>query len=308
MKAKSQLILSVFIIIAGFTAVFGLSNYLENNRLSLPESYADSDLDLQGKRLNGYAIGAEGLLADWYWMRSLQYIGGKIVKQGLDSVNLDDMTSMNPRLLYPLLDNATTLDPKLMAAYSYGATILPAIDPKQAIALTEKGIENNPDKWRLLQYLGYIYWRLKDYEKAAEAYERGSRIPGAPAFFRLMTARMKTESGSRDTAREIYSQMLAEAPDAQTRKTAELRLMELDSRDERDAINDVLSASRVNTGRCPAGWSEVIPMLRQVRLPRGKDFTIDASRNLVDPSGAPYFLDPKTCRAFLGSSTKLPKQ
>ena len=31
-------------------------------------------------------------------MRSSQYIGGKIAVKGLDQIDLEDMTSMNPRL------------------------------------------------------------------------------------------------------------------------------------------------------------------------------------------------------------------
>jgi len=300
-------IAAVLIVVAGFSAVVLLSRYLDANRVNLPESYADSDLDLQGKKLKGFALGAEGLVADWYWMRSLQYVGGKIVSRGIESVNLEDLTSMNPRLLYPMLDNATTLDPKLMAAYSFGATILPAIDANQAIELTEKGIRDNPEQWRLLQYLGYIHWRLKDYEKAADAYERGSQIPGAPPFFKLMAAKMRSDSGSRDTAREIYKLAMAEAPDASTKTSAELRLMELDSLDEREAMDRTISEFREAKGRCPANLREIVPQLRGVRLPADNDFGLDASGDLVDPSGVTYLYDPSKCSVSLDPArTKIP--
>jgi hypothetical protein len=49
-------------------------------------------------------------------MNSLQYIGKKISTVGLDNLNLEDMTSMNPRLLYPYLNAATDLDPKFHCA------------------------------------------------------------------------------------------------------------------------------------------------------------------------------------------------
>ena len=103
--------------------------------------------------MKGFAFGAEGLLADWYWMNSLQYIGKKIESVGLDNINLDDMRSLNPRLLTRILTVLRTLDPKFMAPYSYGATLLPTSDSDQAVALTEKGIKNNPNEWRLYQYL-----------------------------------------------------------------------------------------------------------------------------------------------------------
>ena len=294
-----QLLIAALVIVTGFGAVFFLSRYIEDNRINLPEAYSDSDLDLQGRRLKGFALGGEGLLADWYWMRSLQYMGGKISSRGLENLNLEDMTALNPRLLYPMLDNATTLDPKLMAAYSYGATVLPAIDANQAIALTEKGISDNPDQWRLLQYLGYIHWRLKDYERAAQAYERGTRIPGAPKFFKLMVAKMRSESGSRDTAREIYKQAVAEAVDGRSKNSAQLRLYQLDAFDELDVINKVLTDQRARTGRCVSGWPEALPALEAASSSAGVDLRVDPARNIVDPSGVPYRLNNQKCQAEL---------
>jgi tetratricopeptide (TPR) repeat protein len=273
----------------------------------MPAGYEDSDLAFRGKDLKGWALGAEGLLADWYWMWSLQYIGGKVLRSTDDEINLEDLRPLNPRLLHPLLDNAAELDPEFMAVYSYGASVLPAIDARLAIELTEKGIARNPDAWRLYQYLGYIYWRMKEYEKAAEVYERGARIAGAPAFMRQMVAAMNTQGGSRDTARGIYSQMLAEAEDQQSRNIAELRLMELDALDELDAVNALLRSTRASTGRCPSGLTEIFPRLRSVKLPHNNDFSVDAANRLVDPTGVPYVLDGANCTVSIAPESKVPK-
>lgn len=291
-----------------FALVFILSNFLESHRAALPGEFEDADLAVEGKRLKGFALGAEGLLADWYWIQSLQYLGDKINKSASDSINVEDLRSLNPRLLFPYLDNATDLDPHFMAAYSFGAIVLPAIDPQKAIQLTEKGIANNPTQWRLYQYLGYIHWRLKDYKKAADVYERGSHIEGAPPFMKIMAAAMQTRGGSRDTARSIYQQMLEQSQDQQTKDTAEIRLLEIDSLDERDAIGSALKQSVETNGRCPQSLAEIVPLLRTVRLPDGRDFRIDKSNNLVDPTGAPYLLDRERCDVKLDTErTKIPQ-
>ncbi|MGQ0541173.1 MAG: tetratricopeptide repeat protein [Blastocatellia bacterium] len=304
-----KLILPALCICAGFVLLLFISNFLEGNRIELPDDYEDSDLALQGKRLKGYALGAEGLLADWYWMQSLQYLGKKIEKSDSDFINVEDLRSLKPGLLYPYLDNATDLDPHFMAAYSYGAIVLPAIDSEKAIQFTEKGIANNPEQWRLYQYLGYIYWRLKDYKKAAEVYERGSRIKDAAPFMKMMAATMINRGGSRETARSMYQQMLDESQDQQARKTAELRLMELDFFDERDAINAALKTSAAAKGQCPQNLREIIPVLQSVKLPNGGSFHLDAAGNLADPSGAPYLLNREKCEISLDKKlTKLPKQ
>ena len=299
-KGSSKgIILPLIIIILGYAASIGLGNFIERNRLALPIDYGDSDLYLNGSSMKGFVFGMEGLIADWYYMRSLQYIGEKLISQQEGPVNIDDMRYLNPRLLYPLLNNATDLDPHYIAAYSYGAVIMPAIDPDKAIQIAEKGIANNPNEWRLYQYLGYIYWRLGNYEKAAEVYDEGSRVPGAAGFMKIMAASMKTEGSSRDTARKIYRQMLSDSDDENVRVTAERRLALIDSLDEQDAIDKALADFRERNGRCVTTFNEILPALRAVRLPEGRDFRIDKQNRIVDPSDAPYLLDKDNCRVKL---------
>ena len=305
---RLQIIISTVLIAVGFIVIFVLSNFLEKNRPLLPEGFEDQDLILQGAKLKEYSLGFNGLMADWYWMQSLQYMGNKIANSKEQTINLGDLRPLNPRLLYPLLDTATSLDPDYLAAYSYGAIVLPAIDADQAIKITEKGITNNPQEWRLYQHLGYIYWRMRQYEKASEIYEKGAKIPGAPQFMQIMTAQMKTQGGSRTTARAIYEQMLAEAQDTQTKDTAALYIMQIDSLDERDAVKSVMDEFKVKNNRCPNNWNEIFPLLQTVKLTNNRDFLIDKNNNLVDPSGAPYILDKQTCQITLDKTSKIPVQ
>lgn len=294
-KQTKQTLVAVAVIICGFAAVYFLSGFLEKIRPALPENFADEDLAVQGAHLKGYSLGFEGLIADWYWMQSLQYLGDKIVKNPDAKISLDNLSALNPRLLYPYLDNATTLDPQFISVYEFGATVLPAIDKNQAIKLLEKGIAENPDQWRLYHQLGYIYWRLGDYEKASKIYAEGAKKPDAPKFMQMMEAKTKTEGGSRETARAIYREMFDQAQDEQAKTNAKLRLLELDSLDEQDAIRLVLESYQSKTGRCPNDWREVFPLLQKARLSNGDDLGVD-SRTLapIDPTDVPYILERET--------------
>lgn len=291
-KQTKQTLVAVAVIICGFAAVYFLSGFLEKNRPALPENFADEDLAVQGAHLKGYSLGFEGLIADWYWMQSLQYLGDKIVKNPNAKISLDNLSALNPRLLYPYLDNATTLDPQFISVYEFGATVLPAVDKDKAIKLLEKGIDANPDEWRLYQHLGYIYWRLDDYEKASETYAKGAKIPNAPPFMLMMAANMKTGGGDRVTARVIYRQMYEEAQDEQAKENARLRLLQLDSLDEQDAIRPVLQNFQAKNGRCANDWREIFPLIQKVRSPNGDDLSVD-SKTLapVDPTDVPYILN-----------------
>jgi tetratricopeptide (TPR) repeat protein len=290
-KSIKQNISAILSILVGFFAIFALSNFLSNSRPVLPESYIDEDLALQGAKIKGYTLGFEGLIADWYWMQSLQYIGDKLNKSNQQKINLEDLTNLNPRLLYPLLDNATTLDPQFLTAYSYGAVVLPAIDPEQAIKIAEKGIANNPNEWRFYHQLGYIYWRLGKFEKAAELYSNGGKISGAPSFMQMMAAQMKSQAGSRDTARAIYEQMYEEAQDNQTKEIYALRLLQIDSLDERDLIRGALQTFQAKNNRCAANWREIFPLLRTQKTQHGKTLRFDSATSApVDPTNVPYVL------------------
>lgn len=302
---KSKTLILSAVIICGFAAVFVLSSHLEKVRPPLPEGYEDQDLALQGARLKGYALGFEGLIADWYWMQSLQYVGNKIINNPDANISLDDLNALNPRLLYPYLDNATTLDPHFIAPYSYGAFVLPAIDKEQAIKICLKGIENNPDNWYLYHQLGYIYWKTGNYKKAEEIYTKGSRIKGAPPFMELMAANMKTEGGSTETARALYRQMLTEAGNDEIKEVIKLKLLGYDSRDEREAIQSALDDFKTRFGKCPADWREAFPLIRQVKLPNGSDLRIQSQTFApVDPTDVPYILFEKDNRCMVDLDPK----
>lgn len=299
-RATSAVWVSIAIIC--FAASVVLSRHIEATKPALPEDYLDRDLEMNGSDLKGYALGAEPLIADWYYMRSLQYVGDKLISAKSDFINIEDLRDLNPRLLYPYLKNATDLDPHFIAAYSYAAVVLPAIDKAKAIELTEKGIANNPEEWRLYQYLGYIYWHEKNYAKAGEFYERGSEIAGSAPFMQMMAAMMRSEGGSRETARQIFLQMLADnSGDQMVRTTAKLRLMELDWFDQRDAVNPVLAKFKESTGRCASDTREILSQLKGVRLANG-DFRLDESGRLLDPSGAQYLIDRDKCELKLDPS------
>ena len=293
-KLIKETLISVLIFGIGFAALFALTAKIEATKPPVPAGYEDSDLTVEGGRLRGYSLGAEGLLADWYWMRALNYLGTKMMNAGFEP-GTRKLAPLNPRLLYPMLDNASTLDPRFMTLYIYGATVLPDVDPQQAIRLLEKGIANNPGQWRLYQFLGYIYWEQKDYQKAAQVYDEGARLPGAPNFMSMMASNMKSEGGTRETARQIYSQVLSEAQDDETKIFARSRLLGLDSLDEQDIITEALNRFKRENNRCVTSWREFTSWLKNSRVAGIEHLRFDKSLEPVDPSDTPYILDTSDC-------------
>lgn len=296
------------ILIFGFGAIYLMSARLEKINQRENESFADEDLYFSASQLNLLGSDFKGLLADWYWINSLQYMGSKISNfQG--DININDLRPLNPRLLYPMLDTAATLDPHFITIYSYGAAILPAIDNGLAIKLLEKGVAANPENWRLYHNLGYTYWQQKDYSKAAEIYSEGSKKEGAPVWMRQMGASMQAQGGSREFARQIYSQMFESAEDEQTKSFAELRFAQIQSLDERDAILKALQNFQQKNQRCAASWSEIFNDLRNISLPDKSRLRFDKNGAPLDPTETPYSLENESGKCFvnLSKDSKVPR-
>lgn len=304
-SARRQTAVLSLVIIFGMIAVFGLSRWMDAARPAASAAVEEERLYLTGAAARRISLGFNGLVADWYWMRALQYVGRKIIKHEAEhaEVQLDDLGSLDLRLLYPLLDTTTTLDPQFMAAYEYGAVVLPEINVEDAIRLLQKGIAANPSAWQLYHHLGYIYWQRGDYARASEMYSEGARIPGAAPWMAVMSARMMTEGGSRATAREMYRRMYEQSDDEQVKQMAARRLMQLDSLDEREAIRKVLNDYAARAGRCASSWKDVFAALRAT-----PGLRLDETGAPLDPSDMPYVLIKGGCDVDLNGRSQVPYQ
>jgi tetratricopeptide (TPR) repeat protein len=224
------------------------------------------------KRLS---LGYDGLLADIYWTRAVQYFGSRHVTRATDY-----------NLLAPLLEITTALDPKLIVAYEFGANFLGpkppegAGQPDKAIALLEGGIRTNPDNWRLYYDLGFVYYMdLKDYARASEAFERGTKVPKAHPFLRVLAAQMAQHAGEIETARMLWQATYATTKDDMIRQNATAHLRALQVDENITELEKMVAAYRQQTGVSPSSFNVLIGagILRGVP---------------VDPNGKPYKLLP----------------
>ena len=290
----------VSILFIGLAAVVGLSRWIDSHRPPTNVAVAEEQLYLNGTTVRRISLGFNGLAADWYWMRSLQYVGGKLLNAH-ERIQLDDMSPLNLKLLAPLLDAATTLDPEFMEPYEYAAVVLPGVNVEDAIRIVNKGIAANPSAWRLYQHLGYVYWQQQDYQKSAQIYAAGGKLPGAPRWMTEMGARMLAEGGSIPAARQMYQHLYDESKDDQVKQMLQRRLLQVDSFEQRDLIRRVLSDYSSRFKRCPDSWKDVATTLRTLRLP------IDANSDApLDPGGTPYVLVKDGCDVDLDPKSQIP--
>jgi hypothetical protein len=221
------------------------------------------------------SLGYDSLLADIYWTRAVQYYGNRA---GKDDAKYG--------LLWPLLDIATTLDPKLIVAYRFGAIFLSEPAPAGAgrtdlaIELVKRGIVRNPDEWNLNADLGFLYyWRMKDYANASAAYVQGSKNPNAPVWLKMMAARITEKGGSLETSRMIWSEIYESTQDKKVRTRAMEMLRGLKAREDEMQLDEMAMEYKKNFGNFPRDTAHMVAagLLRGIPL---------------DPAGYPYAVGP----------------
>jgi tetratricopeptide (TPR) repeat protein len=262
-----------------------------------------------GQTIRKMSLGLEGLTADIYWIRTLQYFGRKLIDSG-KPLSSSMTADIDMPLLAPLLNIVVTLDPHNLPAYRFGAIFLPERDIPAAIALLEKGIRENPNEWRLYQDLAYIYWQEGNsatkeeqaalYEKAAHWYELGGQIPGSLWWMRDLAGLMRIKGGSRDAARLVYQAYLT-SDDKNISAQAVERLKQLQSLDELDVINSVLAKWRQSNGHCPADLRAIAPSLRSAGI------LLDDDSMPIDPDGFSYVFDAVNCEGKLAMRSSIPR-
>ena len=296
-------ILLVIQIVVGLAIAVALVRVMDSRQSNVEAQFADDPIYVKAATAKRMSLAFNGLAADWYWMRSLQYVGRKIVVFEDTHSESFTLADLDLRLLPSLLRVCTTLDPQFIAPYEYGAMILPELNSDYAIALLESGVAANPSEWRLYQHLGYVYWQRHEYQKASEAYAAGAKIPGAPAWMAALSARMKAEGGSRDAAREMYRHLYDSSDDPKVKNMVTMQLMRLDSLDQTEALRQILAAYKEKSGKCVSSWTEVSSELRAAH------FQIDRMTNApLDPSDTPYRLTEKGCNVDLSQYTGVPRR
>lgn len=216
------------------------------------------------KALKRMSLGYEGLLADIYWTRTVQYFGSKH-HAGADQY----------KLLAPLLEITTALDPRLIVAYQYGGNFLApeppngAGMPQAAIELVRDGIQNNPGDWHLYYQLGFIYYmEMKDYEHAAAAFTQGSRLPDAHPWLKLLAAQMAEHAGDLRTARLMWATTFETTSDKAIKANAAAHLRALQVEEDVTLLEKLTARYREAAGRFPASFAELeaVGMLRGTPL------------------------------------------
>lgn len=218
-----------FLLIVGLALSVAAQNWLD----AAPREITAEEETLyvpSAEALRRASLGFTGLFADVYWMRTSIYFGAKFDQQRQMGESFD---ASQLRLLKPMLEIVTELDPHHVAAYSFGGFFLRSGDGEEAVRFLERGIRDNPNEWRLYQDLGFARWLQGKFKEAADAYQRGGQIAGAPTWMQPMAATMIAKGGDRQAAREMFLRLYEETDDPFIKQVCEEQLRQLQNQPDR---------------------------------------------------------------------------
>jgi len=274
------------LLLVSYLALYPAERSVERNLEAFHE-VADVLYLPSGQTLRRLSLGYEGLLADVYWTRVVQYFGRK---------RLSHATRFE--LLGPLLRITTDLDPQLLVAYRFGSVFLAekppggAGEPEEALQLVRRGIVANPDYWRLWQDLGFIYyWDLHDYARASRAFLVGSQRPGALVWMKAMAATVAAQGGDSRASQLLWSEIYRHADEDQLRQSALEHLAALQAQEQIRRLDEILARYERARGQAARSFRELVAGGYLGVLPS-------------DPSGALYAVGPDG-RAALSPESKI---
>jgi len=239
-----------------------------------PEAAIDDALYITSpKMVKRASLGFDGLMACIYWTRTVQYFGHRHFSR-----------ERTYGQLAPLLEITTTLDPQLFPPYQFGASFLApkppngAGEPERAIRLMEYGIEHNPENWQIYYHLGFVYYtELKDYRKALDVFERGSRVPGAHPFMKILAAQMAEHAGDFATARLLWSATFETSHETNIRQNALEHLRGISVDEDVTNLQAAVTRFGERSGRLPSSMAELVAAEHLGGIP-------------ADPDGDPFKL------------------
>lgn len=223
------------------------------------------------------SLGFDALLADYYWLRAVQRVGGT---RGDASRHAEELGH--------LVDLVTTLDPWVGHPYRFAAiwmTDRPE-SVRHANRLLERGIGFHPADWRNRFYLGFNhFFYLGEHARAAQVLESAIDLEGSPLYLDRLAARLRADSDGLETAARFLTSLSAQSPDERTREHYRDALREIETERRARLLDRARRHYRERTGRD----------IRRVRdLVEGPDAVLE--RLPEEPNGAEWTVDAETGR------------
>ena len=171
-----------------------------------------------GKFVKQISLGYRTVAADLIWLSATQYYG--------------EFRQHKHDLAYfkGLIEIITTLDPKFVFAYTFGAMVVSEDVGRfqEGIAILKRGMAENPTSWELpfeIAFLNFV--NRVDYEVAARYFDLASRMPEAPERARRFAAYVYSKAGDPKNSIELWEKYIEYTDNPYPKEMAERYIAKL---------------------------------------------------------------------------------
>ena len=179
--------------------ILGLQVKIDKTRSSKTEPETFLLYLPSGGMLRPLALGYREMAADLLWIKTIDYFGGHFAGD------------KSYTWLYHMLDLVTTLDPRFVSPFHFGAVVLSmeADQEENSEKLLAKAMRLHPTVWQFPFYMGFnLYFYKKDYKEASRYIGMAAQLPGSPPYLARFAANLYVTAGDRSNGlillREIY--------------------------------------------------------------------------------------------------------
>jgi hypothetical protein len=220
------------------------------------------------------SLGHKNLVADYYWLKAIQYLGSCLILQ------------LKPVRLYQYADFITDIDPKFFEAYYYPAVVMTIdrIDPLHNIALLEKGRKNLPEKGEIAYLLGFgYYYFMGERLKAAQNLKEAARLRNY-APYAILASRILAEDNNPELSLSILNELANDPKLANWSASMNQMMAGLKQQKILDQLNQKIAEYENLKHRYPEKLEELVSAGLLSSLPQ-------------DPLGGEFFINPQTRQA-----------
>ncbi len=256
----------LFLTLAGLAAIVHLSQQVIDRNREIHFVNQSPQFLPRGQTLKWLSMGYRGLMADWFWMKTVLYYGRRVIdednpyftysrdkgtlQEELSAVpqtfNSDTVLALDESLkkvlfrmesrglvnyVYPMLDRVTDLDPHFILPYIFGGVyvLMDTGEVDKSYSLLEKGYSNNPDDWHFPFYLAWIDWMYKgDVRKAYSLMLKAVDKPECPLFVGRLLAGISSNLNRSQLTRMYLEGLLQSTDNEEVRQQILEVLKELD--------------------------------------------------------------------------------
>lgn len=172
---------------------------------------------------------------------------------------------------------ATTLDPKLIQGYFFAGVVIASNESliKKGIQFLERGLKRNSQSWEIPYWIGFNYYQLGEFLKAAEYYQRASQFEQAPVFLKSNPAVFYYRAKRPDLGIMYLEGLKGSIKDVRQLKWLEIKLKWLK---DIVGLEEKVSQYKMLYGRMPEDLEKLIAAGLLKEIPG-------------DPFGSGYYLD-----------------